>query len=257
MYIIIHSKNMDISSNIQKSISKNMSDDIIVCKQVENEMLAHDPDDSIFYICDYELFEDFLLKYVKNKAINPNQYLFLLQEQRSIEKCNSNLYENVDLILTTQPSPSVIIANIICMHNRKRYYENIHYQEDTKGILLIEEEKIILIDMKRRLQRNGFIVAAEAANAEEANKILLRLRPSMIVSDYFTCGKVDDVENATELKSRIKIPFMFVTSYSDRKTFEHMGNSGIDLILLKPFREHELMWNLQLLELKYGINIHL
>lgn len=111
---------------------------------------------------------------------------------------------------------------------------------DNQRILIVEDERIIALDLQRRLEKFGFTVVGIAATAEESVELAREYRPHLILMDIMLAGPVDGIEAATRIKQTLSIPVVFLTAYADDTTIERAKDAEPFGYVLKPFKEREL-----------------
>ncbi|MBN2873973.1 MAG: EAL domain-containing protein [Spirochaetales bacterium] len=111
---------------------------------------------------------------------------------------------------------------------------------NNERVLIVEDEKIIAIDLQRRLERFGYSVVGMAGEGDEAVKLALELEPDIILMDIMLAGEMDGVAAARAIKAVKDIPFIFLTAYTDEKTLERAKEVQPYGYILKPFKEREL-----------------
>jgi diguanylate cyclase (GGDEF)-like protein/PAS domain S-box-containing protein len=111
---------------------------------------------------------------------------------------------------------------------------------DNARILIVEDEKIICLDLQRRLEKFGYDVAGIASTAHEAIDKASELRPDIILMDIMLGEDSDGIDAATEIKELLAIPVIFLTAYADDKTLERAKAAEPFGYVLKPFKEREL-----------------
>jgi len=111
---------------------------------------------------------------------------------------------------------------------------------NNERILIVEDEKIIAIDLQRRLERFGYNVVGMAGEGAEAVTLALELEPDIILMDIMLAGGIDGVQAAKTIKASKDIPFIFLTAYTDEKTLERAKEVQPYGYILKPFKEREL-----------------
>ena len=107
-------------------------------------------------------------------------------------------------------------------------------------ILIVEDEKIISLDLRRRLEKFGYEVAGLAANAEDALELARELQPDLILMDIMLAGDTDGIEAAKVIRERLHIPVIFLTAYADERTLTRAKEAEPFGYILKPFKEREL-----------------
>jgi CheY-like chemotaxis protein len=69
-------------------------------------------------------------------------------------------------------------------------------------MLLVEDERIIAADLRRRLRRMGHTVVGTAASAEEAVAHAHRRQPDLVLMDIRLRGRMDGIEAAERIRAR-------------------------------------------------------
>lgn len=112
-------------------------------------------------------------------------------------------------------------------------------------IMLVEDEPIIALDLRRRLERLGYEITAIADNAEDALSLAARTPPDLVLMDIVIQGPIDGVELAVELGRR-GLPVIFLTAHSDAVTLERAKKAHAYGFLVKPFEGRELHTSIEL-----------
>ncbi len=120
-------------------------------------------------------------------------------------------------------------------------------------VLIIEDEGIIGIHIKRTIISMGYHVLMVVKNAADALKIAKTNKIDLIISDISIDGDMDGIECCNILQTNYNIPVIFVTAYHDLNTLEKASNVDFVGYLIKPFREDELNTMMQLAILKYKL----
>jgi diguanylate cyclase (GGDEF)-like protein/PAS domain S-box-containing protein len=107
-------------------------------------------------------------------------------------------------------------------------------------VLIVEDEKIIALDLQRRLEKFGYKVVHLASNADEAVASAIEYRPDIILMDIMLGGDRDGVDAAIEIKEHTNTPIVFLTAYADEHTVERAKRAEPVGYVLKPFKEREL-----------------
>lgn len=115
-----------------------------------------------------------------------------------------------------------------------------------KRVLIVEDEKIIALDLQRRLEKFGYSVVALAGTADEAVSAATEYIPDIILMDIMLGGERDGVDAAMEIKETLPIPFVFLTAYADERTVERAKQAQPVGYVLKPFKERELQTTIEI-----------
>jgi len=107
-------------------------------------------------------------------------------------------------------------------------------------IVLCEDERIVALDIRAFLQRNGYEVPAIFAAAEDLLKVAEELRPDLVLMDIHLQGAMDGIEAAAILLERWAIPVILLTAFADGPTIERAKLTHPYAYILKPYDEREL-----------------
>ncbi len=124
-------------------------------------------------------------------------------------------------------------------------------------ILIVEDEKIIGLDLKRRLESFGYTVMGLIPEGEDAIILAQKEKPDIILMDIMLKGKLDGIEAAKKIHETSGIPVVFLTSYSDSETLQRAKEAEPFGYILKPFKERELLSTLEIALYKHSIDCKL
>ncbi|MBI2418862.1 MAG: PAS domain S-box protein [Ignavibacteriales bacterium] len=113
-------------------------------------------------------------------------------------------------------------------------------QSIAPGILVVEDEKIVALDLKKRLELYNYRVLDMVDSAYAAIKKAEELRPDLILMDIVLNGKMDGIEAASIIRERFDIPFIFLTASSDEASLQRAKLSGPFGYIVKPFETRDL-----------------
>ncbi|MEQ8537273.1 MAG: response regulator [Coleofasciculus sp. D1-CHI-01] len=112
--------------------------------------------------------------------------------------------------------------------------------KQTMKILVVEDERIIAINLKESLESLGYTVPAIAASGEKAIEKATEFRPDLVLMDIWLKGAIDGIEAAQQIWDRLKIPTIYVTGHSDQSTVERAKITAPFGYILKPVKEQAL-----------------
>ncbi|MFA4878250.1 MAG: PAS domain S-box protein [Methanoregula sp.] len=115
-----------------------------------------------------------------------------------------------------------------------------------KKILVVEDEAVTSMDLRRSLTDLGYEVCAIAPTGEMAVKHAGELHPDLILMDIMLAGKMNGIEAAEIIKSKYRIPVIYLTAYSDDRFLAKAKITEPFGYILKPFRELELKTNIEM-----------
>ncbi|MGZ7068427.1 MAG: response regulator, partial [Methanobacterium sp.] len=110
----------------------------------------------------------------------------------------------------------------------------------TVKILVVEDEKIVAIDIKRRLENMNYNVPEIISSGEEAIERAFELSPDLVLMDIVLRGDIDGIKAAQVIKDKYNIPIIYLTAYSDEKTLKRAKITGPFGYIIKPFEDREL-----------------
>ncbi len=107
-------------------------------------------------------------------------------------------------------------------------------------ILIVEDDDIVARVITWRLNNLGYEVCGRATSSTETMEILVKEYPDVVLMDINIKGETDGIETANMIKTRVKIPVIFLTSHSDGSTLQRAKETQPDGFVLKPFEDHDL-----------------
>lgn len=106
--------------------------------------------------------------------------------------------------------------------------------------LVVEDEQIVALDIRRRLTKLGYEVVGMAANAEKALSIIDKVVPDIILMDINIQGDTDGISLAEIISKKSRVPVIYLTAYSEEATLKRAKETKPYGYLLKPFSERDL-----------------
>lgn len=86
-------------------------------------------------------------------------------------------------------------------------------------ILLVEDESVEAMELKRTLEFLGYEVPYVASTAEEAVNKALEIMPELVLMDIILKGDSDGIEAASKIK-KLNLPLIYLTAHSEEPTIE-------------------------------------
>ena len=115
-----------------------------------------------------------------------------------------------------------------------------------KSILIVEDEPLIADDIAGTLTEKGYGIMGPVDNADEASALLSKSKPSLVLLDIQIKGNRDGVQFASEVRTKHKLPFIFITSFYDHATLDRAKATEPQAYILKPFDERDLLINVEM-----------
>ena len=110
-----------------------------------------------------------------------------------------------------------------------------------KSILIIEDEILVAKSIEKILVNYGYNVVGIALNTRQAKQLILSNSIDLILSDINLNEVKSGIDFITEVKSISTVPFIFISSYSDRYTLEQADQLCPFTYITKPFSEKQLI----------------
>ena len=110
-----------------------------------------------------------------------------------------------------------------------------------KKVLIVEDETLISLDLKNRMESNGYLVLPIANSAARAIEIALQERPDIILVDIVLKGDQDGIDAARSIVEKYPVPILFITGNIKFIDRERLGNIPFYRILGKPAFENVLL----------------
>ncbi|MDW7732432.1 MAG: response regulator [Methanolobus sp.] len=107
-------------------------------------------------------------------------------------------------------------------------------------ILVVEDENVVALEIKKRLIRLGYVVPSVAASGKDAISKAKGFLPDLVLMDIRLKGEMDGIEAAQEIRTQLGIPVIYLTAHSDEETLERAKQTEPDGYILKPFEEDDL-----------------
>ena len=113
-------------------------------------------------------------------------------------------------------------------------------------IFIVEDEALVVMELKDRLSRLGYAVTGTAARGEKALELIAANPPDLVLMDICLAGQIDGIETAARLRAQHPVPVVFLTAYSDDELLRQAGDVEPFGYLVKPFEERELHATIQM-----------
>ena len=111
---------------------------------------------------------------------------------------------------------------------------------DKLQVMIVEDEAIVSMDLRYKLEALGYSVIAEIKSGKEAVEAVSQLRPDVVLMDIGLSGEMDGIDAAAHIRSQFDVPVVYVTAYVDEATLERAKTTEPSGYILKPFDDAEL-----------------
>ncbi len=107
-------------------------------------------------------------------------------------------------------------------------------------VLIVEDEPLIAKNIGMYLNNNDYEVAAISFDPEDAIFQLKRHTPDLAILDINLESEQDGIDIAYFINRHHFIPFIYLTSYSDKDTIDRAKKTNPAGFIVKPFNEKTL-----------------
>lgn len=107
-------------------------------------------------------------------------------------------------------------------------------------VYIVEDEAITVAVLSTALQDAGYDVCGSSDNAEHALTALGNNEVDIAILDINLTGTKDGVWLAEQINATSKIPFIYLTSFGDKRTIERAVRTRPYGYLLKPFDDNDI-----------------
>lgn len=122
------------------------------------------------------------------------------------------------------------------------------------NVLIVEDELLIASHLKMVLEELGYAPFEPVYSKEDAFRILESTTPDIAILDIHLASENDGIEIAEKIRSTFKIPFIFLTSNSDKATVQEAKKTNPSAFLVKPFTEDELYAAIEVAMSNFSLN---
>lgn len=112
-------------------------------------------------------------------------------------------------------------------------------------VLIVEDEFITLDALRDTLEDIGYEISGDAMRAKDALLILDKGQTDIAILDIHLKGSQSGIWLATQIRDKYKIPFIFLSAFSDKKTIEEAAQTKPSSYLVKPFTPADLYTSIE------------
>jgi DNA-binding LytR/AlgR family response regulator len=113
-------------------------------------------------------------------------------------------------------------------------------------VMIVEDELIIAEDIRSKLSGLGYNVTGIATDVKEAESLLQKNSPDIVMLDIILRDGDDGIALAEIIRNQYNIPFIFLTSHADKATIERAKRVKPDGYLVKPFTDRDLYSSIEI-----------
>jgi len=113
-------------------------------------------------------------------------------------------------------------------------------------ILIVEDNVIIADDMQSMLEEIGYEIVDNVIVYEQAEEVLKNNEVDLVLIDIILASDKTGIDLGQHIREKYNIPFIFVTSNSDRATVENAKSVKPNGYLVKPFEQQDLYTSIEI-----------
>ena len=118
--------------------------------------------------------------------------------------------------------------------------------KDKPKILIVEDELLIASHLKMLLEQFGYSILDIASNYSEALQKVNLYKPDLVLLDIVLNGPKDGIDVAQYLNNQ-GLPFLYITSHTDKSTLERAKLTLPKGYVVKPFNKKDLYATLEII----------
>ncbi len=113
-------------------------------------------------------------------------------------------------------------------------------------ILIVEDEPLISEDLAFILDKEGYQVVGQAYEGSTALDMIHNRQPDIILLDIALDHQMSGLDVALILNQKYGLPFIFITSFSDKMTLDLAKNLLPQGYIVKPFKKKDILATLEI-----------
>ncbi len=123
-------------------------------------------------------------------------------------------------------------------------------------ILIVEDESITALDLKKNLQKQNCVDVSISSNGLDAIMKAEKEQPDLILMDIMLKGQLNGIDVASIISKKRRIPIIYLSAYTDDETILNAHTTNPFAFIGKPFEEGELNKTVKQALSKYKVEMH-
>ncbi|MDQ7043741.1 MAG: response regulator [Sulfurimonas sp.] len=119
-------------------------------------------------------------------------------------------------------------------------------------IVIVEDDEITSLNLSMSLQKQGYSVVGICHDTLSAKHKISTSNPDIVIVDISLDESNDGIELARVINKEYKIPFIYLTSYSDENIISQAKETEPYGYILKPFEPNALHASIQMALFKFS-----
>jgi PAS domain S-box-containing protein len=113
-------------------------------------------------------------------------------------------------------------------------------------IFVVEDEALIVMELRDRLETLGYVVCGHAARADAALKSIPEQKPDLVILDVNLGPGPSGIDVAERLQGSYDVPLLYLSAYADDALIARVAKTHPAAYLTKPFDPRLLRAHIQL-----------
>jgi PAS domain S-box-containing protein len=113
-------------------------------------------------------------------------------------------------------------------------------------VMIVEDDRVVARDIRTQVSRMGHSVVGVTGSGEEAVTLAAAQQPDLVLMDIRLDGEMDGIEAAQRIRSKNRIPVVFLTAYGNEQIMRRASLTEPFGYLLKPFEEPQMRTVIQM-----------
>lgn len=120
-----------------------------------------------------------------------------------------------------------------------------------KNVLIIQEELIIALHLKKLLEENGYNVFTIFDGGENISLECKLNQPKIIICDIYLKGAKSGIQIMQEVQNNTYIPLIFLSGHSSAEVLKELLMVKHEAYIVKPFNDYQILATIKLIDQKY------
>jgi len=122
------------------------------------------------------------------------------------------------------------------------------------NIVIVEDEKIIALDLSNTLRKLGYNVAGIAVTGDEVFELIEKHNPNLIMMDILLEGGMSGIDAAEIISQKYGLPVVYLTALTDEETLQKAKKTNPFGYVLKPYDEKTLHSSIEMALYKHQVD---
>nr|WP_319373868.1 response regulator [uncultured Methanobacterium sp.] len=121
-------------------------------------------------------------------------------------------------------------------------------------ILVVEDERILALSLKKKLEKLGYTVTGTVSTGEDAIENAKNNEPDLVLMDIVLKGEIDGIETAAIINDLQDVPIVYLTAYADDEIIKRAVDTCPYGYIMKPYKDREIKANIEMALHKHKVD---